>query len=396
MIYLNYQNYENKFEILATIIENTSEDNIDAVLGILQERDVVSAEHGYQILEKYGYTDSNNNALFRMFQSQTLLIVASTGVIFTVLMLALLKWKNAVWKETVDVLSQIELTLMHFRENKMSVLELADDIPEYEKITHQLKALGRQLDLLREETVKEKEGTKQLVADISHQLKTPVAALNTSFSILLQNDLNKEEREEFSKRCQSALDGLEVLLQSLLQISRLEAGLIQIELSSKPFIDTILVAVNRVYPKASVKNIEISFEYEPALDKIVIKQDHKWLAEALVNVLDNAIKYSPNDTEIAIRVKKRTTILRVEIEDHGVGIPKEEYHKIFQRFFRGTTQQVKEETGSGIGLYLARKIIEDHNGTISVSSNWKKRVGTENENPGSTFLIQLPVLDMLE
>ena len=109
---------------------------------------------------------------------------------------------------------------------------------------NQLESLGSQLKLLRDEASKEKEGTKEIVADISHQLKTPIAALDTSFSILLQEDLSVDERTEFTKRCRNALDGLEILLQSLLQISRLEASLIHIEKSLESLSNIIFTAVN--------------------------------------------------------------------------------------------------------------------------------------------------------
>lgn len=298
-------------------------------------------------------------------------------------------WQNTVRKNEVSVLSKVEQNLIRFRENNMKVLEVGEGTDEQQKIVYELESLGSQLQLLREEARQEKEGTKELVADISHQLKTPISALDTSFSILLQENLSVEERTEFTKRCRNALDGLEILLQSLLQISRLEAGLIQIEKSQQSLSDIILIAVNRVYPKASEKNIELSFDCESSLEKMKIMLDKKWLSEALINVLDNAIKYSPRDSKIDIRLQKRNMILRIEIEDQGIGIPSEEYHKVFQRFFRGTIQQVKEANGSGIGLYLARKIIEEHHGTISVSSNWNRSLGTEKKYPGSTFLIQI-------
>lgn len=306
-------------------------------------------------------------------------------------MLVLYLWQNTVRKNEVSVLSKVEQNLIRFRENNMKVLEVGEGTDEQQKIVYELESLGSQLQLLREEARQEKEGTKELVADISHQLKTPISALDTSFSILLQENLSVEERTEFTKRCRNALDGLEILLQSLLQISRLEAGLIQIEKSQQSLSDIILIAVNRVYPKASEKNIELSFDCESSLEKMKIMLDKKWLSEALINVLDNAIKYSPRDSKIDIRLQKRNMILRIEIEDQGIGIPSEEYHKVFQRFFRGTIQQVKEANGSGIGLYLARKIIEEHHGTISVSSNWNRSLGTEKKYPGSTFLIQLPI-----
>ena len=273
----------------------------------------------------------------------------------------------------------------------MEVIDIGNDTEEQQKIMNQLESLGSQLKLLRDEASKEKEGTKEIVADISHQLKTPIAALDTSFSILLQEDLSVDERIEFTKRCRNALDGLEILLQSLLQISRLEASLIHIEKSLESLSNIIFTAVNRVYPKASEKEIELSFDCDSSLEKIKIMLDKKWLTEALINVLDNAIKYSPRGSNIDIKLHRRNMILRIEIEDQGIGIPSEEYHKVFQRFFRGTIQQVKDENGSGIGLYLARKIIEEHNGTISVSSNWNRVLSTENKYPGSTFLIQLPL-----
>lgn len=390
MIYQNYKNYQSQIEIVAAIIEDTDESNIDTAIKVLKEDNIKTPARGYETLNNYGYLEHNNNVLFNNFINQSIFSVASTFMIFAALMLVLYLWQNAVRKNEASVLLNVEQNLIRFRENNMKVLEIGKGTKEQLKIEHELESLGSQLQLLREEARQEKEGTKELVADISHQLKTPIAALDTSFSILLQENLSVEERTEFSKRCRNALDGLEILLESLLQISRLEAGLIQIKKSQEFLSDIIFTAVNRVYPKASEKDIELSFDCEPSLEKIKIMLDKKWLSEALINVLDNAIKYSPMDSKIDIRLQRRNMILRIEIEDQGIGIPSEEYHKVFQRFFRGTIQEVKEANGSGIGLYLARKVIQGHHGTISVSSNWNRAYGTKNKYPGSTFLIQLP------
>ncbi len=112
------------------------------------------------------------------------------------------------------------------------------------------------------------------------------------------------------------------------------------------------------------------------------KQDKRWLGEAVINVLDNAVKYSPCGSKIFIRLQKRNDLVRMEIEDQGIGIPQNEYHKIFQRFYRGSSKEVMEKSGTGIGLFLSREIIEKHAGTIMVTSGKKKK--------GSTFVIQLP------
>ena len=206
--------------------------------------------------------------------------------------------------------------------------------------------------------------------------------MDTCFSILLRNNLSETEQQEFRIRCRSALDGLETLLQSLLEISKLETGLIQLDQKTLPIMDTIISAVNRTYPKAAEKGIELIFDCNEALEHCALMQDKRWLGEAIINVLDNAIKYSPEHSKITIRLQKRTGFVRIEIEDQGIGIPQSEYHKIFQRFYRGTAPEVREKSGTGIGLYLSRQIIEQHGGTITVASGKVRK--------GSTFLIQLP------
>ena len=262
-----------------------------------------------------------------------------------------------------------------------AVLE-TENHAELEKLNDQLEAIGHHIQLLKEEAREEKENTKEMVSDISHQLKTPVAALDTCFSVLMQNDLSATEQEEFRIRCRSALDGLETLLQSLLEISKMETGLIQINKKKLPLMDTVISAVNCTYPKADEKEIEFVFDYAKELETCMVMQDKRWLGEAVINVLDNAVKYSPGGSKIFIRLQKRNDLVRMEIEDQGIGIPQNEYHKIFQRFYRGSSKEVMEKSGTGIGLFLSREIIEKHAGTITVTSGKKKK--------GSTFVIQLP------
>ena len=149
-----------------------------------------------------------------------------------------------------------------------------------------------------------------------------------------------------------------------------------------PLMDTVISAVNRTYPKADEKEMEFVFDYAKELETCTIMQDKRWLGEAVINVLDNAVKYSPCGSKIFIRLQKRNYLVRMEIEDQGIGIPQNEYHKIFQRFYRGSSKEVMEKSGTGIGLFLSREIIEKHAGTITVTSGKKKK--------GSTFAIQLP------
>lgn len=289
---------------------------------------------------------------------------------------------------------ELERCLISFRENNEPVWDMLQ-VPDTAKgledalmrVNDQLVMLADYLTLMREQSYMEKEETKRLVTDISHQLKTPVAALDTCFSVLAQQDLSEDEREEFDLRCRNELEGLKSLLDSLIQISRMEAGMIQIKCRQGLILDTIVKAVNRIYPKASDKQQELVFDYAPEIEQLLIGHDAQWMCEVFINILDNAVKYSPAGSEICIAVQQFYSFVRIEIIDQGIGIPKQERHKVFKRFYRGGSMQVRRENGSGVGLYLARKIVGSHHGVISVHTKYDK-----NKKPaGSRFIVQLPI-----
>ncbi len=263
-----------------------------------------------------------------------------------------------------------------------------------------LESLAEHLSYIRTASEKEKESTKSLVTDLSHQLKTPVAAMGTSLEVLRQEDLTEEERREFTERCLKQEERLKDLLGALINISRLESGMIELKFTEARLMDTVAAAVSRIYPVALAKNISVSVDAAEELSGVVIRQDPKWLSEALLNVLENAVKYSPENTEIQIRISELVTFLRVEIEDEGIGIPKNERHRIFQRFYRGGEASVQEQPGSGVGLYLTRRIVEAHGGMIRAADAVKNvrnadRSRKKQENRGgTTFIIQLPQKDI--
>jgi signal transduction histidine kinase len=123
---------------------------------------------------------------------------------------------------------------------------------------------------------------------------------------------------------------------------------------------------------------------EEEIRQLSLPHDPGWLSEALINILENGVKYSPSGSQMQIITRQRSTCLRIEIADEGIGIPREEQGKIFQRFYRGSSPLVKEVSGSGVGLYLSREIIRKHGGTITVKSD-------NGRTMGSTFVIQLPL-----
>lgn len=229
------------------------------------------------------------------------------------------------------------------------------------QITEQLERMGNAFGRLRSGLVDEKENTKALVTDISHQLKTPVAALSMCFELLEDSDITDEERAEFASRGSREIKKLKYLTETLTNLSRMEAGMIQIHPAQASLKETLVRAVNGVYLKANTKDIEIEME---DFQDMLLPHDTKWTAEAFANVLDNAVKYSPDGTKVRIRVSPQISYVFVEIEDEGIGIAKEEYQNIFKRFYRGGRPEVEMCEGAGVGLYLVRQILEEQGGSI--------------------------------
>ncbi len=246
-----------------------------------------------------------------------------------------------------------------------------------------LNSLGKRLEVQEKRIQDEKETTKSLVTDISHQLKTPVASLKMCLELLEEEELSKEEQKEFLGQAVGQTRRLDSLTKALINISRMETGMISVKKIHAPIMDTVAQAVSSVYGKAQEKNIEMEVvKNSDGIADMAIPPDPHWTREAIANILENAVKYSGRDTCIQIRMMRRTSFLRIEIEDQGIGIDSRDYSKIFQRFYRGTAPQVKKEDGSGVGLYLTRSILEAQGGSISVSAG----------KQGSIFKIHLSLL----
>lgn len=132
--------------------------------------------------------------------------------------------------------------------------------------------------------------------------------------------------------------------------------------------------------KSLITDISIQVEMD---DDIVVNHDSKWTVEALTNILENAVKYSPEHTTITVRTQELASNVLIEVEDEGMGIPAEELHKIYQRFYRGRKAKEQVKDGAGVGLYLARKIIEEQGGTIAAKRKAEK---------GMIFKVTLPLI----
>ncbi len=219
----------------------------------------------------------------------------------------------------------------------------------------------------------EKNKVKELIADISHQTKTPVANILLYAQLLKEKELT-QEAFDYAKEVNHQAEKLRFLIDVLVKTSRLENGVFVLHPKKNPVSLMLKETIDQIGPKAKEKNITVEF----APRELYAVFDRKWTEEAIGNILDNAVKYTSEDGKIRIDVLDTELFVRIDISDTGIGIPEEETAKIFQRFYRSRT--VSDQDGVGIGLYLAREIITEEGGYMKVKSQAGK---------GSVFSVYL-------
>ena len=212
----------------------------------------------------------------------------------------------------------------------------------------------------------ERDKIRSLISDISHQTKTPIANLLLYSELLENSELSDVERSN-AEAIHEQAENLRFLIDSLVKLSRLENGILSLEPKETALYPLLQNVVREFMEKAEAKGLLL----ELAKTDSVAVIDEKWTREAVANIVDNAIKYTEKGS-VKISAVDYEMFVRVDIEDTGIGIPEEEYSKIFTRFYRG--KAVKQKEGVGIGLHLARQILSGEGGYIKVGS--KEGVGT--------------------
>ena len=222
----------------------------------------------------------------------------------------------------------------------------------------------------------ERRELQTLVSDISHQVKTPVSNLKMVTDTLLARPVTEQERRDFLQDIRSQTDKLEFLVESMGKASRLETRAITLKKKDGLLLDTLAMACSGIVYSAEKKGIAVQVQCP---EDLRVSHDSRWTAEALFNLLDNAVKYTPAGGSIRVSVEQWELYVKLDVTDTGRGIPESRQAAIFRRFYR--EQEVHEQPGLGIGLYLAREIITRQGGYIKVVSE----VGR-----GSTFSVFLP------
>ena len=265
-------------------------------------------------------------------------------------------WRNRKMYRTIDrmldeILDGEPVSQSDIREGEISVL------------ASKAKRVKEKVDLGISTAEEEKEQVKSLISNMSHQLKTPLAGLMMYREMLEDENLDEETRKRFLGKMKGQSEKIDWILQSLFKMVNLEQGAVVFEAEALPVRDTILDAVTAVLDRADRRNIRILTE--PFEDRL-LWHNRKWTAEVLVNLLENAVKYTEPGGRITISVCPMEMYTEIAVRDTGRGIRQEELTEIFKRFYR--SRDVENIEGSGIGLYLSRLILEHEKGYMTAES----------------------------
>ena len=252
-----------------------------------------------------------------------------------------------------------------------------DNEGELYRLFHSINSLAAVLNAHADNELREKEFLKNTISDISHQLKTPLAALNIYNGLLQDEDIEVSSVKEFANLSEQELDRIEVLVQNLLKITKLDAGSIAFEKEIENVADMM-------------QDLELHFAYRAKQEqkKLVLSGseavtlwcDRDWMQEAVDNLVKNALDHTKSGDTIQVEWNALPSMVQIKVRDNGSGIHPEDLYHIFKRFYRSRFSQ--DTQGIGLGLPLAKAVVEAHHGTIEVDSELGK---------GTTFTLNFPI-----
>ncbi|MGB3717748.1 MAG: ATP-binding protein [Candidatus Promineifilaceae bacterium] len=223
------------------------------------------------------------------------------------------------------------------------------------------------------------ERRRQLIGDVAHELRTPLSSIRSVMEGLIDEVLPAEPTTFLS--VQNEVSRLQRLVHDLEELSRAEAGQIPLEMEWVDPQDLIRTAAERLHPQYDDKGVKLSLELAADLPQLRVDRDR--MAQVLLNLMGNALQYTPSSGEVTVRARPEGSEVAIIVQDTGEGIPAEHLSHVFERFYRADKSRSRAGGGSGIGLTISKHIIEAHGGRITASS--------PGPNRGSTFTITLPI-----
>lgn len=271
------------------------------------------------------------------------------------------------FKKQNQVMEQAVSQLQVYLDGDHNARIECDEEGELYRLFHTVNSMAAVLNAHADNELREKEFLKNTISDISHQLKTPLAALNIYNGLLQDGDMELSAVKEFADLSEQELDRIEILVQNLLKITKLDAGAIVLEKTTENVADML-------------RDVELHFAYRAKQEhkelvlsgpeEVLLFCDRDWLTEAIDNIVKNALDHTESGDAVHITWKALPNAVQIAVKDNGCGIHPEDLHHIFKRFYRSRFSQDKQ--GIGLGLPLAKTIVEAHSGTIEVDSELGK------------------------
>jgi len=349
--------------VIARITESRPELKNQIIPLVTKEATDSEAEKGKHILAQYGITKSLDNQLFP-YVNKTVMrntyFIASIFSIMTIIFFILNCTQNIYFYKRIRRLTVAAKKVLEGEYNTSISEDREGDMSKLSVSFNSMRGIIRNN---LEELNKEKIFLVNLLSDISHQLKTPLSSMIVYNDILLTRELSEEQRNTFLTSNKNQLYRMNWLIKSILKLARLDAKAIEFNKENQSLNETVEDSIEALEGKASEAKAEIIFKENA---QIIFPHDSKWLQEALINIIKNAIEHSKQNGKINIYLEENPVYRRITIEDNGEGINEKDLPNIFKRFYKAKTSNNSESIG--IGLALSRSIIEAHDGIIEARS----------------------------
>lgn len=333
----------------------------------------IGTENGKEIMDKLGISTAADprvlNDMRKLIDTAALAETGAVAVLLFLMILIFLIKRDRLYQSAIS-------TVLCFTNGDFSSLLPQQDSGTVYQLFARINAMATALRAKQETELQAREFLKSTVSDISHQLKTPIAALSMYQEIIQNEPDNTEMVRTFSKKSVAALGRMEHLIKTLLKLTRLDAGGIVFRKSEYMIGEVIAQSVEELYDRAENERKKLRITGD---ERELIFCDIEWTREAIGNIVKNALDHTQPDGIIQISWDQTPLMFRIFVSDNGSGIEQEDIHHIFKRFYRSKNSLDKQ--GIGLGLPLARSIAEGQGGTVSVQS----KIGE-----GTTFILSFP------
>jgi len=237
---------------------------------------------------------------------------------------------------------------------------------EIDELGQQFNVMADRLSGTLRQVEADRDRLREFVADVSHELRTPIAALRLYTELQRDGDVDEATRLEFLERSLDQIQRLDWLSTNLLDLSRIDAGIYPLDMRDGDLRDPVQAVVQALSEAAVERGVAL--ESTVPAEPVEMRFDRERIVQLMTNLIGNAIKFTPSDGAVSVRIEERPDDVLIEVRDTGAGIPADELPHIFERFYRGTNTGEARASGSGLGLAIVRSIVEMHDGQIELAS----------------------------